>query len=230
MDVGFDLNVIVRSLPYLFGVGMVFSLKLTFLAMIGGLAVGVVLAMMRLSSIRLIALIATGYVNLIRSIPLILVIFWFYFLVPQIAAWIINAKHPVQVGGFTSAVITFALFEAAYYCEIIRAGIRSIPKSQILASSALGMTYWTTMRWIVLPQALRSMTPVLFSRTLVLFQDTALVYVLSLTDFFGAASQIAQRDSRMVEMYLFVAVVYFVMCFGASLAIRALQSRIAVMR
>lgn len=230
METGFDINVVIRSLPYLFGTGMVFSLKLTFLAMIGGLAVGVVLAMMRLSSIWVVSAIATGYVNLLRSIPLILVIFWFYFLVPQIAAWVINSKQPVQVGGFMSAVITFALFEAAYYCEIIRAGIRSIPKSQVMASSALGMTYWTTMRWIVLPQALRAMTPVLFSRTLVLFQDTALVYVLSLTDFFGAASQVAQRDSRMIEMYIFVALVYFVMCFGASLAIKALQSRIAVMR
>src|SRR5205814_10185255 len=136
----------------------------------------------------------------------------------------------VQVGAFLSCVITFTLFEAAYYCEIMRAGIQSIPRGQVAAGQALGLNYWQTMGKIVLPQAFRNMTPVLLTQTIILFQDTSLVYVLSITDFLGAASKVAQRDGRLVEMYLFAAVVYFVISFGASQLVRRLQSRIAIIR
>ena len=149
-------------------------------------------------------MLAGGYVNLMRSMPLLLVIFWFYFLVPYIGAWIIGAKDPMKVGAFLSSVITFTLFEAAYYCEIMRAGIQSIPRGQVWAGYALGLNYWQTMGQIVLPQAFRNMLPVLLTQTIILFQDTSLVYVLSITDFLGAASKVAQRDGRLVEMYLFV--------------------------
>ncbi|SNT26825.1 L-glutamate ABC transporter membrane protein /L-aspartate ABC transporter membrane protein [Noviherbaspirillum humi] len=226
----FDFDVIQRSWVYLFQTGMVFTLQLTAMAMVGGIILGTMLAMMRLSSNRLVSGIATSYVNLIRSIPLVLVIFWFYFLVPYIGAWIIGANEPIKVGAFTSSLITFILFEAAYYCEIMRAGIQSIPRGQVWAGYALGMNYWQTMGNIVLPQAFRNMIPVLLTQTIVLFQDVSLVYVLSITDFVGAASKVAQRDGRLVEMYLFVALVYFILCFGLSLLVKRLQQRVAIIR
>lgn len=226
----FDFDVIERSWVYLFKTGMVFTLELTGLAMVGGIILGTLLAMMRLSKFRTLSIVATGYVNLIRSIPLVLVIFWFYFLVPYIGAWIIGAKEPIMVGAFTSSLITFILFEAAYYCEIMRAGIQSIPRGQVSAGYALGMNYWQTMGNIVLPQAFRNMIPVLLTQTIVLFQDVSLVYVLSITDFVGAASKVAQRDGRLVEMYLFVALVYFVLCYGLSLLVKRLQQRVAIIR
>jgi len=160
----------------------------------------------------------------------VLVIFWFYFLVPYIGAWIIGANEPIRVGAFTSSLITFILFEAAYYCEIMRAGIQSIPRGQVWAGQALGMNYWQTMGNIVLPQAFRNMIPVLLTQTIVLFQDVSLVYVLSITDFVGAASKVAQRDGRLVEMYLFVALVYFVLCFGLSSLVKRLQQKVAIIR
>lgn len=226
----FDFDVISRSWVYLFQVGMVFTLKLTLLAMVGGIVLGTLLALMRLSGNRIVSGVASAYVNLIRSIPLVLVIFWFYFLVPYIAAWIIGADEPVKVGAFSSALITFIMFEAAYYCEIMRSGIQSIPRGQVWAGQALGMNYAQTMSQIVLPQAFRNMIPVLLTQTIVLFQDVSLVYVLSIPDFVGAASKIAQRDGRLVEMYVFVAVVYFVLCYALSLLVRRLQKRVAIIR
>ncbi len=225
-----DFDVIQRSWVYLFSTGMSFTLELTALAMVGGITVGTLLAMMRLSSIKAVSFVATSYVNLIRSMPLVLVIFWFYFLVPYIGAWIIGANEPIQVGAFSSSLITFILFEAAYYCEIMRAGIQSIPRGQVWAGYALGMNYWQTMGHIVLPQAFRNMIPVLLTQTIVLFQDVSLVYVLSITDFVGAASKVAQRDGRLIEMYLFVAVVYFVLCFGLSALVKRLQQKVAIIR
>jgi glutamate/aspartate transport system permease protein len=224
----FDFNVIERSWVYLFTTGMTFTLQLTLFAMVGGIVLGTMLAMMRLSSSKPVAVLATSYVNLIRSMPLVLVIFWFYFLVPYIGAWIIGASEPVKVGAFTSCLTTFILFEAAYYCEIMRAGIQSIPRGQISAGYALGMSYWQTMGQIVLPQAFRHMIPVLLTQTIVLFQDVSLVYVLSITDFVGAASKVAQRDGRLVEMYLFVALVYFILCYGLSALVKKLQQRVAI--
>jgi glutamate/aspartate transport system permease protein len=228
MLTSFDFDVIARSFGYLFRTGMVFTLKLTVLAMLGGIVLGTALALMRLSSNRAISLPAAGYVNLVRSIPLVLVIFWFYFLVPYIAAWLIGAAEPVRVGAFPSALITFTMFEAAYYCEIMRGGIQSVPRGQVLAGQALGMTYLQVIGSIVLPQAVRNMLPVLLTQTIILFQDVSLVYVLSIPDFVGAASKVAQRDGRLVEMYSFVAVVYFVLCFALSSMVRYVQYRVAV--
>ena len=226
----FDFDVIERSWVYLFKTGMAFTLELTGFAMVGGILIGTLLAMMRLSKFKALAMVATGYVNLIRSIPLVLVIFWFYILVPYIGACMIGAKEPIMVGAFSSSLITFILFEAAYYCEIMRAGIQSIPRGQVAAGYALGMNYWQTMGNVVLPQAFRNMIPVLLTQTIVLFQDVSLVYVLSITDFVGAASKVAQRDGRLVEMYLFVAIVYFVLCYALSMLVKRLQLRVAIIR
>jgi glutamate/aspartate transport system permease protein len=225
-----DFDVIIRSLPYLFYDGMTFTLTLTALATIGGIIFGTLLALMRLSGLAALSLPAAGYVNLMRSVPLVLMIFWFYFLVPFIGQWITGASRPIQVGAFMSSLVTFTLFEAAYFSEIMRAGIQSVARGQVGAAQALGMTYVQTMSYIVLPQAFRNMMPVLLTQTIILFQDTSLVYVLSITDFLGAASKIAQRDGRLVEMYLFAAVVYFIISFAASLLVRRLQSRIAIIR
>jgi glutamate/aspartate transport system permease protein len=227
---GFDFDIIVRTAPYLFKEGMTFTITLTLLAMAGGILFGTLLAMARLSSIKALSSLAGGYVNLMRSVPLVLVIFWFYFLVPYIGAWIIGAKEPVKVGAFMSCLITFIMFEAAYYCEIMRAGIQSVPRGQVWSGYALGFNYWQTMGVVVLPQAFRNMLPVLLTQTIILFQDTSLVYVLSITDFLGAASKVAQRDGRLVEMYIFAAVVYFVVSFGASLAVKQLQKKIAIVK
>jgi len=230
VDSGFDFDVIERSLGYLFREGMVFTLTLTVLAMVGGIVFGTLLAMMRLSSFRPLSMLAGGYVNFMRSIPLVLVIFWFFFLVPYIGAWIVGASRPIQVGAFYSALITFTMFEAAYYCEIMRAGIQSIARGQVWSGYALGLNYWQTMGYIVLPQAFRNMVPVLLTQTVILFQDTSLVYVISATDFLGAASKVANRDYRLVEMYTFVAVVYFVISYGLSMLVKRLQERIAIVR
>jgi glutamate/aspartate transport system permease protein len=225
-----DFDLIWRSAPYLFREGMTFTLTLTAMAAVGGVIFGTLLAMMRLSSYKWLGRIAAGYVNLMRSVPLLLVIFWFYFLVPYIGAWIIGSPTPIQVGAFWSSVITFTLFEAAYFSEIMRAGIQSISRGQTYAGYALGLNYWQMMGSVILPQAFRNMIPILLTQTIVLFQDTSLVYVLSITDFVGAASKIAQRDGRLVEMYVFVALVYFIICFVASRLVRYLQQRVAIIR
>jgi glutamate/aspartate transport system permease protein len=186
--------------------------------------------MLRLSSNPVLASVAAGYVNFMRAVPLLLVIFWFYFLMPVIAQWVTGAERPPSIGAQHSAYITFVLFEAAFFCEIMRAGIQSIPRGQPQAAMALGMSYGQVMRFVVLPQALRNMLPVLLTQTIILFQDVSLVSLLNVTDFVGAASKIAQRDSRIVEMYLFVAVVYFLMCTGLSRLVRWLQARVAIPR
>src|SRR5260221_641984 len=230
MDSGFDWGVIQRSIPYLFREGMTFTITLTILAMTGGIIFGTLLAMMRLSKFTVLSLVAGAYVNLMRSIPLVLVIFWFYFLVPYIGAWVTGASQPVKVGAFLSAVVTFTMFEAAYYCEIMRAGIQSVARGQVWSGYALGLNYWQTMGHIVLPQAFRNMLPVLLTQTIILFQDTSLVYVISATDFLGAAAKIANRDYRLVEMYTFAAVVYFVISYGLSPLLARLLNRIAIIR
>jgi glutamate/aspartate transport system permease protein len=227
---GYDFEVIRTSLPYLFREGMTFTVTLTLIAMTGGIIFGTLLALMRLSPFRVLSGLAGAYVNLMRSVPLVLVIFWFFFLVPYIGAWIMGASRPIPVGAFLSAAITFTMFEAAYYCEIMRAGIQSVSRGQASAGYALGLNYWQTMGQIVLPQAFRNMLPILLTQSIILFQDTSLVYVLSITDFLGAASKVAQRDGRLVEMYLFAALVYFIICFVGSQLVRRLQRRIAIVR
>jgi glutamate/aspartate transport system permease protein len=230
MFANFDFEVIRRALPYLFLDGMGFTLMLTALSALGGITFGTLIALMRLSGLKTLGRIAGLYVDLMRSLPLVLVIFWFYFLVPYVGQWLTGASRPIRVGAFASSLITFVMFEAAYFSEIMRAGIQSISKGQPAAASALGLTYGQSMRYVVLPQAFRNMLPVLLTQTIVLFQDTSLVYVLSIPDFLGAASKVAQRDGRLVEMYLLAAIVYFTMSCIASYGVRRLQARIAIVR
>jgi glutamate/aspartate transport system permease protein len=224
-----DFDVISRSLPYLWK-GFLYTVELTAIASLGGLVFGTLLALARLSPFKWLSWLASGYVNLMRSIPLVLVLFWFFFLMPQVLQIFTGGERPPQIGAERTAIITFVMFEAAYFCEIMRAGIQSIARGQVHSAYALGLTYGQAMRLVILPQAFRNMIPVLLTQTIILFQDTSLVYVISATDFTGAASKIAQRDGRLIEMYLFVAVVYFVLCYTLSYAVKMLQRKIAVIR
>ena len=226
MSYDFDWSSIPGAIPFLIQ-GMGLTLTLLVLAMTGGIIFGTLLALMRLSSMVWLSSLAGAYVNLFRSVPLVLVIFWFYFLVPFMLK-AMTGDQTITVGPFYSALIAFMIFEAAYYCEIIRAGIQSIPRGQVSAAYALGMTYGQAMRYVILPQAFRNMIPLLLTQSIILFQDTSLVYVISLADFLGVASKVGQRDGRLVEMYLFAAVVYLVMSYSASWLVMRLQKRYAV--
>lgn len=212
----FDLDVIVRNLPFL-REGLRTTFLLTALALAGGIVLGTLLALVRLARIPVLSWAAAAYVNFFRSLPLILVIFWLYFLVPLMLG------HPV--GSFWSVLVAFVLFEAAYYSEIVRAGISSVTRGQVNAARSIGLTHAQSMRHVVLPQAFRAMTPVLLTQAIVLFQDTSLVYVVGLRDFLVSAEIVANRDQRLVELFTFVAVVYFAFCFAGSMLVRRLQSR-----
>ena len=202
--------------------GFVFSVQLTVVATLGGIALGTVLALMRLSGRKLLALPATAYVNGMRSVPLVMVILWFFLLIPFLIGKSIGAEW--------SAVITFIAFEAAYFSEIMRAGIQSIPRGQVMAGQALGMTYAQNMRLIVLPQPFRNMLPVLLTQTIILFQDTSLVYAIGAYDLLKGFVTAGKIYGRPEEAYLLAAVVYFIICFSLSTLVRRLQAKIAIIR
>ena len=212
----FDYEIIISSLPFLIK-GLKVSFYLTFLALIGGIFFGTILALMRISNFKSLQYFSMTYVNFLRSLPLILVIFWFFFLIPVLIG------RPI--GCFYSAVIAFTMFEAAYYSEIIRAGLLSVSSNQISAARATGLSYSQSMIYIILPQAFRNMIPILLTQAVILFQDTSLVYVVSLRDFMTASTIVAQSQSRLVEMYIFAALIYFVICFTFSFMIKKIQKR-----
>ncbi|MFG6462923.1 amino acid ABC transporter permease [Roseateles sp. DXS20W] len=202
--------------------GFFFSLQLTLIAMIGGIVLGTLLALMRLSGKPWLEMPAAAYVNTLRSIPLVMVILWFFLLIP-----LLTGK---PLGAELSAIITFTLFEAAYYSEIMRAGIQSVPKGQVYAGYAVGMTYRQTMQLVVLPQAFRNMLPVLLTQTIILFQDTSLVYAIGAYDLLKGFEVAGKNFNRPVETYLVAAVIYFVICFGLSMTVRRLQAKIQIIR
>ena len=202
--------------------GFIFSVQLTIVATLGGIFFGTILALMRLSGNKALMLPATIYVNGMRSIPLVMVILWFFLLMPAIIGRPIGAE--------LSATITFVAFEAAYFSEIMRAGIQSIPRGQVFAGQAVGMTYSQNMRYVVLPQAFRNMLPVLLTQTIILFQDTSLVYAIGAYDLLKGFVTAGKIYGRPEEAYLLAAVVYFVICFGLSALVKRLQARIAIIR
>jgi glutamate/aspartate transport system permease protein len=202
--------------------GLLFSLELTAIATLGGIVFGTILALMRLSGKKALMLPAVIYVNGMRSIPLVMVILWFFLLIPFLIGRSIGAE--------ISAIVTFIAFEAAYFSEIMRAGIQSIPRGQVFAGQALGMTYGQNMRLIVLPQAFRNMLPVLLTQTIILFQDTSLVYAIGAYDLLKGFVTAGKIYGRVEEVYLLAALVYFVICFGLSALVRRLQTRIAIIR
>ena len=202
--------------------GFLFSLQLTLVAMVGGIVLGTLLALMRLSGKRWLALPAAGYVNTLRSIPLVMVILWFFLLIPLMIG------RPM--GAEVSALITFTLFEAAYYSEIMRAGIQSVPRGQVFAGYAMGMSYRQTMQLVVLPQAFRNMIPVLLTQTIILFQDTSLVYAIGAYDMLKGFEIAGKNFNRPVETYIVAALIYFVICFSLSMLVKHLQKKIAIIR
>jgi glutamate/aspartate transport system permease protein len=202
--------------------GLVFSVQLTLIAMIGGIILGTILALMRLSGKKWLVMAAAFYVNTLRSIPLVMVILWFFLLIPLLIG--------KSLGAELSAIITFTVFEAAYYSEIMRAGIQSVSKGQVNAGYAVGMTYKQCMQLIVLPQAFRNMLPVLLTQTIILFQDTSLVYAIGAYDLLKGFEVAGKNFNRPVEAYLFAAVVYFIICFSLSMLVRRLQKKIAIIR
>src|SRR3954467_9870604 len=202
--------------------GLVFSVELTLIAMVGGIAIGTVIALMRLSGKKWLVYPAAFYVNTLRSIPLVVGILWFFLLIPLLIGRPLGAE--------LSAMVTFTVFEAAYYSEIMRAGIQSVPKGQVSAGYAVGMTYPQCMRFIVLPQAFRNMLPVLLTQTIILFQDTSLVYAVGAYDLLKGFEVAGKNFNRPVEMYLLAAITYFVICFSLSMLVRQLQKKIAIIR
>ncbi len=202
--------------------GLIFSAQLTLIAMVGGIVLGTLLALMRLSGRPWLVIPAAAYVNTLRSIPLVMVILWFFLLIPLLIG------RPM--GAELSAMITFTVFEAAYYSEIMRAGIQSVPRGQVHAGYAMGMTYAQTMQLVVLPQAFRNMLPVLLTQTIILFQDTSLVYAIGAYDLLKGFEVAGKNFNRPVETYLLAALVYFVICFSLSMLVRRLQKKIAIIR
>jgi glutamate/aspartate transport system permease protein len=218
----FDWSSIPGALPFL-ARGAIITLEITFTAIIVGIIWGTLLAVARLSSHGFLARPAAAYVNLFRSIPLVMVILWFFLIVPQALRSIFGeGTGDIRL---TSALVAFSLFQAAYYSEVIRAGIQSISKGQAAAAFALGMSYSQVMRLIVLPQAFRNMIPPLVTQSIILFQDTSLVYVIGLGDFFGQGERVGERDGRVVELLLFVGAIYFVVCSISSYMVKRLQRR-----
>jgi glutamate/aspartate transport system permease protein len=217
----FDFSVLKPSLTFLW-TGFLFSGNLTLIAMTGGIVIGTLLAMARLANLGPLSRVATVYVNLMRSIPLVMVILWFFLVIP-----LITGK---PVGAERSAIITFTAFEAAYYSEIMRAGIQSVSKGQVGAAQALGMTYWQAMALVILPQAFRNMLPILLTQTIILFQDTSLVYAIGAKDMLKAAEIAGKNYNRPMEMYIFAAVIYFVICLALSTLVKRLQKKIAIVR
>jgi len=202
--------------------GLIFSVQLTIIATIGGILLGTVLALMRLSGKPWLALPATAYVNTMRSIPLVMVILWFFLLIPLMIG------KPIGVN--LSAIITFIAFEAAYFSEIVRAGIQSIPKGQVYAGQALGMTDSQNMRLVVLPQAFRNMIPVFMTQTIILFQDTSLVYAIGAYDLLKGFEIAGKNFGRPIETYLLAAVTYFLICFTLSRIVKRIQEKVAIVR
>jgi glutamate/aspartate transport system permease protein len=220
----FDWSSIPGALPYLWE-GMVRTLQITATAIVVGILLGTLIAVLRLSKNSILSSLAALYVNGFRSIPLVMVLLWFYLLVPSVISKIVG--QPNMDIRLLSAFVAFSLFEASYYAEIIRAGIQSISKGQVSAGLALGMTDGQTMRLIVLPQAFRRMTPLLLTQAIILFQDTSLVYVIGLAEFFGVAYNTGNRDGTLVELLLFAGAVYLIICLSASTLVRILQRRLA---
>jgi len=204
----------------LLATGMWLNLTLTATALGGGVAIGVLLAAMRVGGNRFAATLATCYINLFRSVPLVLVLFWFYILVP-----IITSR---PVGALPSAFIAFTIFEAAYFAEIIRAGINAVRRNQYGAALSVGMLPWQAWRHVILPQAFRNVIPLVLTQSIILFQDTSLVYVLGLRDFLTTIDSVAQRDGRLVEMYSAAAVVFFIICTGAGAMVERFKRKVSL--
>ncbi|AQX19969.1 amino acid ABC transporter permease [Bartonella sp. WD16.2] len=202
--------------------GLLFSVFLTLFATIFGLIFSILLAVMRLSSIKLLSSLAVIYITAMRSIPLVMVILWFFVLLPFLTG--------TSIGANKSALITFTAFEAAYFAEIMRAGLSSIPQGQKYAGQALGMTYWQNMYIVLLPQAFRNMLPVFLTQVIILFQDTTLVYAISGNSLLNGFDIVSNNFGVKQEAYILAAIFYFAICFTLSQIVLHLQKKISIIR
>ena len=212
-----DWTIIVRNWPVLLS-GFINTLKLAVLAIAASFVLGVVAGALRMSRSPYLHYPAVLYIEVIRGVPLIMVIFWFYFLAP------ILAGRPLD--NFTSALIAFIVFEAAYLAEIVRAGIQSVPLGQVQAAISTGLTHRQAMGHVILPQAIRNMIPALVTRFIVLFMDTSLAYIIGYRELTRVARIIAEREFRAFEVYTFIAIVYFVCTYAMSLVAQRLERRL----
>lgn len=206
--------------------GMWVTLKVTAVAIFFGLAWGTVLAICSIAKSRALNLFAKGYVTLFRSIPLIMLLLWFFLIVPQFLKALFDLSPSVDIR-LVSAMVAFALLEAAFFCEIMRAGILSLPKGQFYAARAMGMSPYQSMRYIILPQAFKAMLPIVLTQCIVIFQDTSLVYVIALGDFFRRATSIGERDGTLVQMLIFAGATYWLICSLLTVVVKLIQTRTA---
>ncbi|MBI2526443.1 MAG: amino acid ABC transporter permease [Candidatus Rokubacteria bacterium] len=213
-----DVGVIVENLPYMLS-GLQWTVILASISMVGSFAAGTAFAILRLSPYRWLRWPAILYVDVMRTIPLIMVIFWVFFLLPVLTG---QPTTPLK-----AALLALIAFNTSYMAEVIRAGIQSVPRGQMEAARACGLTYLRAMRFVILPQAIKNMVPALVNRFVALFMGTSLAYIIGVTEFFRAANNVNNRVYRSYEIYTFVAIVYFVCCYSLSLLSRILERRLA---
>jgi His/Glu/Gln/Arg/opine family amino acid ABC transporter permease subunit len=221
-----DFSVVASNFQFLIVQGLIGigpfiggTLRLAIPAILLGFALGIFVGLARLAERRVIRVPATLYVEFFRGVPLVMVIFWIWFIVPQLL------QLPIPEYGV--ALTAFVIFEAAYFGEIVRAGVQSVARGQVEAATALGMTATKTMRWVVLPQALRNMVPSLVTQMIVLFKDTSLASIIGYVDLTKAAQIVNNREIKPFELYLFIAVVYWLCTYSMSVMARRLERRTA---
>jgi len=195
------------------------TLRLAVPAIVLGFALGIVVGLARLARAPWIRVPATLYVEFFRGVPLVMVIFWMWFVIPQLL------RLPIPEYGV--ALTAFVIFEAAYFGEIVRAGVQSVARGQVEAATAVGLTQTQTMRYVVLPQALRNMAPSLVTQMIVLFKDTSLASIIGYVDLTKAAQIVNNREIKPFELYLFIAVVYWICTYSMSSVARRLERRAA---
>jgi len=220
-----DFSVIVKNLDFLivqglFGFGNFVggTLRLAIPAIVLGFALGIFVGLGRLARSPWIRIPATLYVELFRGVPLVMVIFWFWFIIPVLLR--------VALPEYGVALTAFVVFEAAYLGEIVRAGIQSVPRGQMEAATATGLTQTQAMLHVILPQALRNMIPALVTQFIVLFKDTSLASIIGYVDLTKAAQIVSNREIRPFELYLFIAVVYWLCTYSMSRYARYLERRL----
>jgi polar amino acid transport system permease protein len=220
-----DFQVVVRNFNFLIlqgflGIGAFVggTLRLALPAIILGFVLGTCIGLMRMARSRWINLPALIYVEFFRGVPLVMVIFWFWFIIP-----VLTGKSLPE---YSIALTAFVIFEAAYLAEIVRAGIQSVPRGQVEAATATGLRRDQMMRHVVLPQALRNMIPALVTQFIVLLKDTSLASIIGYVDLTKAAQIVNNREIRPFELYLFIALVYWLCSYAMSRYAGYLESRI----
>src|SRR5215471_7632579 len=220
-----DFSVITNNFRFLILQGLIGfgpfvggTLRLAIPAILLGFLLGIFVGLARLSAARWVRVPATLYVEFFRGVPLVMVIFWIWFIIPQVL------RLPVPEYGV--ALTAFVIFEAAYFGEIVRAGVQSVPRGQVEASTAVGLTAAQTMRFVVLPQAIRNMVPALVTQMIVLFKDTSLDSIIGYMDLTKAAQIVNNREIKPFELYLFIAIVYFIFTYSMSRCARRFERRL----